>query len=236
MQQLFEYLVNDICEQNILKEEALIECEEILNESFKCELLTNLAAQIKKAEKKNNAKNIERAKQDDEKYPYSDGSKHEPKITSFASIFGPLTIRGRYNVKKGIQGLRWSEFTEDDFTLVKAGNEKELKKALKPIYAKNGKGDAIICEPGTKNPVMFIKGYGKDDDKQLFFFDFDQSHWNPGVKRKTATKYSYQERDLKLEEVMDLISHLDVYILNITDETIKQYKTLFDTQIGRAHV
>ena len=226
MQQLFEYLINDICDQNILREEAnlMIE-EEMLNESFKCELLTNLAAQIKKAEKKNNARKAERNKENEEKGYYG-----RETYTSFASIFGPLTERGRFSTKKGIQGLRWSEFTEDDFTLIKAGNEKELKKALKPIYAKNGKGDAIICEPGTKNPVMFIKGYGKDDDKQLFFFDFDESHWNSGVRKKTATKYSYQERNLKLDEVMPLISDLDVYILNITDETIKQYKTLFDTR------
>jgi hypothetical protein len=226
MQQLFEYLINDICDQNILREEAnlLIE-EEMLNESFKCELLTNLAAEIKKAEKKNNTKRAERNKESEAK-----GYSSREAYVSFASIFGPLTERGRYSTKKGIQGLRWSEFTEDDFTLVKAGNEKELKKALRPIYAKNGKGDAIICEPGTKNPVMFIKGYGKDDDKQLFFFDYNDKHWKNGVVEKTATKYSYQTRSLKLEEVMPLISDLDVYILNITDETIKQYKTLFDTR------
>ena len=69
-----------------------------------------------------------------------------------------MTINQRWgDPKKGIQGIRWSELTDDDFTLVKAGSEKELKKALKPIYAKNGKGDAIICLPGTKTPVMFIK-------------------------------------------------------------------------------
>lgn len=231
MQQLFEYLINDICDQNILKEEAnlLIE-EEMVNESFKCELLTNLAEQIKKAEKKNTTNKIERAKQEDERYPRSDGSKHDPNITSFASIFGPLTVNGRYSSKKGIQGLKWSEITDDDFVLVKAGNEKELKKALKPIYAKTGKGDAIICLPGTKTPVMFIKGYGKDDDKRLYYFNMDQTKWDAGVKEKTASKYSYQTRSLKLEEVMPLISECDVYILTITDELIKQYQTLQQTR------
>ena len=227
MQQLFEYLVNDICDQNILKEEAVLFIEEeMVNESFKCELLTNLAQQIATAEKKNNANKIERAKKDDENYPYSDGSKHDPKTVSFTSIFGPLTIGGRYDTKKGVQGLKWSEITEDDFVLVKAGNEKELKKALKPIYAKNGKGDAIICLPGTKTPVMFIKGYGKDDDKRLYYFNMDQTKWDSGVKEKTASKYSYQTRALRLDEVMPLINDCDVYILNITDDLIKQYQTL----------
>ena len=231
MQNLFEYLVNDICDQNILKEEAnLFMEEEMVNESFKCELLTNLAEQIKKAEKKNTTNKIERAKKDDERYPLSDGSKHDPNITSFASIFGPLTINNRYDTKKGIQGLKWSEITEDDFILVKAGNEKELKKALKPIYAKTGKGDAIICLPGTKTPVMFIKGYGKDDDKRLYYFNMDQTKWDSGVKEKTASKYSYQTRALRLEEVMPLISECDVYILNITDDLIKQYQTLQQTR------
>lgn len=226
MQHLYEYLINDICDQNILKEEAILYAQEMINESFKCELLTNLAQQIAKAEKKNNANKIERAKKDDENYPYSDGSKHDPKTISFTSIFGPLTIGGRYNTKKGVQGLRWSEITEDDFVLVKAGNEKELKKALKPIYAKTGKGDAIACLPGTKTPVMFIKGYGKDDDKRLYYFNMDQSKWDSGVKEKTASKYSYQTRALRLDEVMPLISDLDIYILNITDDLIKQYQTL----------
>ena len=229
MQQLFEYLINDICEQKFLQEEAVLNIEEeMVNESFKCELLTNLAEQIKKAEKKNNAQKIKNNKELEEKgYGYRDT------LTSFASIFGPLTINGRYSSKKGIQGLKWSEITEDDFVLIKAGNEKELKKALKPIYAKNGKGDAIICLPGTKTPVMFIKGYGKDDDKRLYYFQMNQTRWpsgailqNSGVKEKTAPKYSYQIRSLKLDEVMPLISDLDVYILNITDELIKQYKTI----------
>lgn len=222
MQHLFEYLVNDICEQKFLQEEAVLTIEEeMVNESFKCELLTNLARLIKTAEKKNNANKIKRNKEYEER-----GYSSRDKLTSFASIFGPLTIGGRYDTKKGVQGLKWSEITEDDFVLIKAGNEKQLKKALKPIYAKNGKGDAIVCEPDTKNPVLFIKGYGKDDDKRLYYFNMDQSRWDSGVKEKTATKYSYQTRSLKLDEVMPFISNCDVYILNITDELIKQYKTL----------
>jgi len=224
MQHLFEYLIDDICNQKILEEESLIYAEDIINESFKCELLSNLAANIKKAEKKNNAKKIERSERDKKEYGYSSN----PNIVSFASIFGPITVHGKYSSTKGIQGLKWSEITEDDFTLIEPGNEKALKKALKQIYAKNGKGDAIICMPGTKNPVCFIKGYGKTDDKQLFFFDYDESHWNNGVRKKTAKKYTYQERDLKLEEVIPLIADLDVYILNVTDEMITQYKTLFN--------
>ena len=224
MKQLFECLVNDIWDYSVLKEEAYIDAENMINESFKCELLSNLAAQIKKAEAKNNA-NKKKEREDNEARGYSKG--FGPKDVTFASIFGPLTINQRWgDPKKGIQGIRWSELTDDDFTLVKAGSEKELKKALKPIYAKNGKGDAIICLPGTKTPVMFIKGYGKDDDKRLYYFDMDQTHWNSGVKEKTATKYSYQTRSLKLDEVMPLITDLDVYILNITDDIIKKYQSL----------
>jgi len=222
MQQLFEYLINDICDQAILKEEANLYAEDMVNESFKCELLTNLAAQIKKAEKKNNARKAEiNKKREEEGY----GSLRE-KFVSFASIFGPLTVNGRYNTKKGVQGLKWSEITEDDFVLVKAGNEKELKKALKPIYAKNGKGDAIVCEPGTKNPVMFIKGYGKDDDKRLYYFNMNQSSYGSGVHEQTAKKYSYQTRALNMDEALALIKPYDVYILTITDDLIKQYQTI----------
>ena len=77
---------------------------------------------------------------------------------------------------------------------------------------------------------MFIKGYGKDDDKRLYYFNMDQTKWDAGVKEKTASKYSYQTRSLKLEEVMPLISECDVYILTITDELIKRYQTLQQTR------
>lgn len=62
----------------------------------------------------------------------------------------------------------WSDIKDEDFKLIKAGDEKSLKKELKEIFVNKVNGDAICCIPGTKDPVMFIKGYGKKDEEKEY--------------------------------------------------------------------
>lgn len=222
---LFETIKNTMYYKVLSEEFAIIEGNEVmqLNESFQSELLRNLASQIKKAEAKNNA-NIKRKNEEDKARGYS----YVRPYTSFASIFGPLTIPQRFgDEKKGIQGLLWSDIKDEDFKLIKAGDEKSLKKELKEIFVNKGNGDAICCIPGTKDPVMFIKGYGKkDEEKRVFYFNMDQSKWDAGVKEKTVKKYSYQTRPLRLNELLPLLSDVDVYILTITNDMINNYEYL----------
>ena len=241
MKHLLEYL-NDYYYNNLVINEVcnLIAEEEMVNESFKSSIVQKLAQAIYNAEKSSNKSKIEQAKNDDERYG-TDYGKHDPHIVSFASIFGPKTINGKYgSVKKGIQGLKWSEITDDDFKEY-TPNDKELIKLVKKTYGKkNANADFIIMK--GDEIINFIKAYGADEKSDgMFYFKSDslKKYLNGseytvpgGVKELTKPYYSYQHRALKVNEVIDTLKALSeiegvkVYALEITDDMIKQYQEL----------
>lgn len=241
MKHLLEYL-NDYYYNNLVINEVcnLIAEEEMVNESFKSSIVQKLAQAIYNAEKSSNKKKIEQAKNDDERYG-TDYGKHDPHIVSFASIFGPKTINGKYgSVKKSIQGLKWSEITDDDFKEY-APDNKELIKLVKKTYGKkNANADFIIMK--GDEIINFIKAYGADEKSDgMFYFKSDslKKYLNGseytvpgGVKELTKPYYSYQHRALKVNEVIDTLKALSeiegvkVYALEITDDMIKQYQEL----------
>lgn len=247
MKQLFEYL-NDYNYDVLVINEMIniIVSEEIVNESFKSTLVQKLAQKIYDIEKDNNIKKIKRAKDEDERYPYSDGSKRDPNLTNFASIFGPKVKYQRYGGdKKGIQGLKWSEITDDDFKEY-APNDKALIKLIKKTY---GKADAnanyIITDPDG-NVINFIKAYGEDakSDGMYYFKSERMAKYSDGTKYKINSElkeylkdyYSYRSRPLKAGEVIDILNELaevpgiKVYALEITNDMIKNYKDLIDAR------
>ena len=244
MKQLLEYL-NDYHYNNLVINEVcnLIAEEEIVNESFKSSIVQKLAQAIYNAEKSSNKSKIEQAKNDDERYG-TDYGKHDPHIVSFASIFGPKTLIGKYgSVKKGIQGLKWSEITDDDFKEY-APDDKELIKLVKKTYGKKNANADFIVMKGDEI-INFIKAYGADEKSDgMFYFKSDtlkkyksdgvehKYTVNGGVKELTKPYYSYQHRTLKVNEVIDTLKALSeiegvkVYALEITDDMIKQYQEL----------
>jgi len=247
MKQLLEYL-NDYNYDVLVINEMIniIVSDEIVNESFKSTLVQKLAQKIYDIEKDNNIKKIERAKDQDERYPYSDGSKHDPNLTNFASIFGPKVKSLRYGPdKKGIQGLKWSEITDNDFKEY-VPNDKALIKLIKKTY---GKADAnanyIITDPDG-NIINFIKAYGEDakSDGMYYFKSERMAKYGDGTKYKINSElkeylkdyYSYKTRPLKAGEVIDMLNELaevpgiKVYALEITNDMIKDYKDLIDTR------
>ena len=238
MKCLYESLIERMFYNKVLENYINIESEEILqlNESFQSDLLRNLSQEIYKAEKEH------RKADKDIKAQYNRGERNYlPSKTekTFASIFGPITETPRYGDKKtGLQGLKWSEIKDSDFKQYK-GDDKEFVKLLKSVYAKKAIADMIVCapstkdiacNPGTKTPVIFIKGYNSKSDDSVSTYYFSTKGWKRGVQPMTRTKYSYHERDLKLEEALEEIAGLDCYILYITDSMIKDYK---DLHIGR---
>lgn len=241
MKQLFEYLIDRQYDALILKEEANIIAEEQINEAFKSSIIQKLAQAIYNAEKDKNKRAVDRAKQDDERYPQY--GPHDPKLTNFASIFGPKTEGGRYNTKKGLQGLKWSEITDDDFKVYKP-TDKELIKLIKRTYGKkDGNADFIVVD-NKDNVINFIKAYGKDPKEDgMFYFKAAEinkygSKIDSEVKELTKPYYSYQSRPLKTKEVIDLLQAISqiynddakVYALEVTDAMIKDYK---DLQVSR---
>lgn len=244
MKHLLEYL-NDYYYDSLVINEVcnLIAEEEIVNESFKSSIVQKLAQAIYNAEKSSNKSKIEQAKNDDERYG-TDYGKHDPRIVSFASIFGPKAINGKYSlVKKCIQGLKWSEITDDDFKEY-APDDKELIKLVKKTYGKkNANADFIIMK--GDEIINFIKAYGADEKSDgMFYFKSDtlkkyksngvehKYTVNGGVKELTKPYYSYKHRTLKVNEVIDELKALSeiegvkVYALEITDDMIKQYQEL----------
>lgn len=222
MKNLFEFLTNNIYENEIFVETASLIVDETINESFQASLLTNLAKAIKDIESKNREKDAETAK----RYREQGYRSTPPKSAqSFASIFGPLTETPRWGGKKtGIQGLKWSEIKDSDFKQYK-GDDKEFIKFLKSVYAKKVLADMIVCAPGTKDIVAFIKGYAKTlGDVRVYYFESEG--WKKGVQEKTAKKYKYDVRSLKVNETLELIKDFDVYVLEITESMIKDYDEL----------
>lgn len=244
MKHLLEYL-NDYYYNNLVINEVcnLIAEEEMVNESFKSSIVQKLAQAIYNAEKSSNKSKIEQAKNDDERYGTYYG-KHDPHIVSFASIFGPKTINGKYSlVKKDIQGIKWSEITDDDFKEY-APDDKELIKLVKKTYGKKNANADFIVMKGDEI-INFIKAYGADEKSDgMFYFKSDtlkkyksngvehKYTVNGGVKELTKPYYSYKHRTLKVNEVINELQALSeiegvkVYALEITDDMIKQYQEL----------
>ena len=240
MKHLLEYL-NDYYYDSLVINEVcnLIAEDEMVNESFKSSIVQKLAQAIYNAEKTSNKKKVEQAKKNDEVLGTEYG-KHDPHIVSFTSIFGPKTVNGRYGSTKGIQGLKWSEITDDDF-IEYAPNDKELIKLIKKTYGKkNANADFIVMKDGEI--INFIKAYGADEKSDgMFYFKSDalkkysngSEYTLPGgVKEVTKPYYSYQHRPLKVAEVVNALKELSsiegvkVYALEITDDMIKQYQSL----------
>lgn len=244
MKHLLEYL-NDYYYDSLVINEVcnLIAEDEMVNESFKSSIVQKLAQAIYNAEKSSNKSKIEQAKNDDERYG-TDYGKHDPRIVSFASIFGPKAINGKYSlVKKCIQGLKWSEITDDDFKEY-APDDKELIKLVKKTYGKkNANADFIIMK--GDEIINFIKAYGANEKSDgMFYFKSDtlkkyksngvehKYTVNGGVNELTKPYYSYKHRTLKVNEVIDELKALSeiegvkVYALEITDDMIKQYQEL----------
>lgn len=210
--------------------------EDMVNESFKSSLLTNLAKEIYKAEATNNKREIENNERMKKEYPtYSS----KPKLTNFSSFFGPVSAHG-----DKVRCIKWNEITDDQFVLYKAideGFDKKLEKLLKQVYTQKIKADFIVCEKDTKNIKFFIRGYNANNKNnvEIFFLRYDKqkiykyadgsetSYTQPGsVERMTKPKYKYEIRPLKLQELMEEIQGYDVYALEITDDMINDYKTL----------
>jgi len=232
MKNILEYIIQNNYEYLVLNEYSKLEGYEMINESFKSSIVQKLAQAIYDAEKENNQKKVARAKKEDQDYPRWDGSKHNPNLTNFASIFGPRTEQGRYKTTKGIQGLKWSEITDDDFKEY-SPNDKELIKLIKSSYGKDGQADFIIMK--DDKIINFIKAYGGDKKTGKVFY-FKTGSFDAGVKVLTKRYYTYQYRDLKVSEVIDMLDELSkvegvkVYALEITSDMIKDYK---DLRIGR---
>lgn len=239
---LFEYISDIKYKSLVINEYAnIIGKNYIISESFKSSIVQNLAKAIYDIEQENNVGRIKDAKRMDDQYGTKYG-KHDPKLVNFASIFGPKTQTSRYgNIKtKGLQGVKWSEITDDDFKIYDP-TDKELFKLIKKTFNKDdGNADFIVVNK-NKKPIMFIKAYGTDKNDNGMYYLKPVTYGNYGdtqykiksqVKELTKPHYSstrsYNANDViaELKNIADKIKDAKVYALEITQDMIKDYKDL----------
>lgn len=223
MRSIFEYIQDYRYDKMIFVETMDLLAEDMINESFKAELLTSLAKEISKAEKEYNKNAKENAERNRQNYGYYS----TPNYRNFSSIFGPVTVSSRYggNSKK-TSGVKWSEVTDGDFKLYPDPEDKQLKKFVKDCYNNKKNALMILCKQGTKNIIYVVQAY--KDDKTKVCYEFKAEGWDKGFKAKEKKAYTYQTRNLKAEEVLELIDRemLDVYALEITKEMTQAYNEI----------
>lgn len=238
MKTITQYIKEQKYNDLISEEFCEIVSENMINESFKSSLIQKLAAKISKAEASENKSKIKNAERLDKEYPRYDGSKHDPNLVNFASIFGPITITPKYNSKnkRKVRGLKWSEITDDQFVLYKGieeGINKDLSKIIKNVCAHKLNANFIICKKDTDDVVMFIRGYNesKETPVRIFYFTFDRPSPYGGITRggvhaMERQKSKWKTRELKADEIIEEIQGYDVYMLEITDSMIEDYTVL----------
>jgi len=232
MKSLFESLYDSSYNKTIINEYAQLVAEEMINESFKSSIVQKLAKAIYDAEKDHNKREVDNAKRLDKEYPYHDGSKHIVRLNNFASIFGPKESSDRYgNNKKKLQGLKWSEIKDEDFKEY-APDDKELIKLIKSSYGKKDGNANFIVMTKDGQILNFIKAYGQSEKSDGMYYFKTNEKWGNGVKELTKPYYSYQQRSLKVNEVIDALKGLatidgvKVYALVITSDMVKEYSDI----------
>lgn len=227
MKSVSEYIYKRIYEDECINEYTKICGNEIINEAFQSSLLQKLAKAVYDAEKVYNEKEIENKNKLNQTY----GWNHKPKISSFSSIFGPKIS----NNGKVAQGLKWSEIKDKDFeSFIEV--DKRLIKLVRSSYGnKNGHALFIITSP-TGKIINFAKGYGcAEKTGQTYYFQ-DDVKWGHGVKELTTSYYTYQQRSLNTNELIDLMKRLTqngciIYVLEITDDMIADYNAKYSERV-----
>ena len=227
MKSISEYIYKRIYEDECINEYVKICGNEIINEAFQSSLLQKLAKAVYDAEKVYNEKEIENNNKLNQTY----GWDHKPKISSFSSIFGPkISSNGKI-----AQGLKWSEIKDKDFeSFIEV--DKRLIKLVRSSYGnKNGHALFIITSP-TGKIVNFAKGYGcAEKTGQTYYFQ-DDVKWGHGVKELTKSYYTYQQRSLNTNDLIDLMKRLTqngciIYVLEITDDMIADYNAKYSERV-----
>ena len=229
MKTIKNYIDDNFIQNEFIKEEINIISEDMMiNESFQSSLLKQLAKKIYDVEdftRKRDKEAQERWEADGYK------GKRTPNAKSFSTIFGPIrTTNFRSKTTKTIKGVEWDKIKDSDFQKF-MGYESKCKKAIKPIFAKGGQGLVIALDENTKDIIYFLKGYGDGKDFTPVTYTFNDNkeagkEYQRGVKPIQRTRYSYQVRNLKLDEFMETINDYEVYVLIITDDMFKTYNDL----------
>ena len=235
MKNLKEYLFDRECDNIILTEAASIIGEEMINEAFKAKILGKLASTVKEYEKEHRAEDIRKQKE----YDKNGYGKITPSEKSFASLFGPIVQTSKYgSSKKKVRGCQWDKITDDNVTYYEGGYDSALHKKIKQLYAGKIRGLIVVCDPDTHDIVYAVRGYSSNDSKtgkpyKPSTFEFKawtnssgDSHKRVANKTAPLRKGGWQEGDLKVDALIELINDYEIYFIEIPNEFITDYDVL----------
>lgn len=216
---IIEYINNNQYLNLVLEEYCNIVSEDMINESFQSTLLKKLATKINVAERENNV--IRKTLRENDVY-------YNTKNISFSTILGPIDYKANsYSKIKRVRCIKWNEISDEDFVEYNC-KDKEFVKLLKNVYTKKTKAIFIVTDEND-NIIYFIKGFIKPDDKEvkLITYGFINKLDKRGIYRFRKNVYKYQTRDLKVNEIINLMSETyKIYALEITQNLIDEYDTL----------
>lgn len=218
MKTLYRYSLDKDYNNQIIDEAINEISSEMICESFKSSLLSNLANKIKKLSKEHNEEVYKRILELDPKYrKHSDA--HED-IKSFSSIFGPYTYRNVY------VAIKWADITDDDFKLYHGNKEME-----DIINNKSKDYLILVCPPNTKDikyAIQIFRESGWHTNFMYWFTEMDNEKEEKGINWGNMLK-SYKETSETLDKrTARAIGKNDAYVLEITNDMKKEYNDVIN--------
>jgi len=154
--------------------------------------------------------------------------------TSFASLFGPeIETSWGGNNKKVLQGIKWDAINDNDVEEYIDGADKKLLRMVRAAYAQKIQAMFILCDKKTEDVVYFVKAFGKIYNKNNKPRVYNLGHKNvqSGVHNETMPAYTYETRDLRVNELINIMKDYKVYFIQVTDNMIQTYKDEFTNRI-----
>lgn len=226
MKSLQRYYFTKIFENELFKEELTKSSEELINESFNSSLLSKLAKKIFDVEeysRQQYKKRVEEYNKNKDNY----FSKPKPEDKKFSTLFGPITQeKGLRKIK--VRCIKWNEIKDEDFQKYK-GYDKKLAKYIREMFAKKHKAICIVVDEEKDDIKYVIKGFSEKDEKPIIYNFVEGNDYKSGVKTMSVTPPNrWKSRPLNVNEILETINDYDVYVLEITDNMIKEYTSLTD--------
>lgn len=223
MKDLYSVIVENKFKAEVNAEFSINEGLQMINESFKASILSRLAKKVSDAEKDYNKSQKE----------WENKTGRKQSLRTFASLFAPIdtdVVEKSGRTYRATRAIKWADIADSDFKVFDSC-DKELTKLIKSTYGK--KNDQALFIIATDDDILnVVRAYGHGgSDAGVYYFMTGQRFGN-GVKQIQKDHYKYQQRSLKVNEVIELVTDIlgnesiKCYALQITSDMITEYNTL----------
>lgn len=223
MKDLYSVIIENKFNTETNAEFSVNEGLQMINESFKASILSRLAKKVSDAEKDYNKSQKE----------WENKSGRKQSLRTFASIFAPIDtdiVEKDGRTYRATRAIKWADITDSDFKVFDSC-DKELTKLIKSTYGKKTEQALFIIATGD-DILNVVRAYGHAGmDGGVYYFLTNHKFGN-GVKQMLKDHYKYQQRSLKVNEVIDFVTDIlddesvRCYALKITSDMIAEYNNL----------